>query len=247
MTVSDPLEKLQQSFRSIQSTNFDDAQMFTNSIVNAPAITTLLKDPTHDESLLYKIVKPKTNKGPSKLVSAIVESASMDSKPERVDGKILYTLEGIISDKPEDEDSEEEDGRNPVVKFPKLGPRNAYSRPFINLPISEDFKETFYQISQVLSKYPNLIDDYPTLINKLNTYEDNYRKLQRDIESLEEEIKELKAFLEDNYNVSYSPKVKPSASFDSDGSDPQIDIDEAIRREEEEIEQLELQFNQRGY
>ena len=46
MTVSDPLEKLQQSFRSIQSTNFDDAQMFTNSIVNAPAITTLLKDPT---------------------------------------------------------------------------------------------------------------------------------------------------------------------------------------------------------
>ena len=64
----------------------------------------------------------------------------------------------------------------------------------------------------------------------MNTYEDNYRKLQRDIESLEEEIKELKAFLEDNYNVSYSPKVKPSASFDSDGSDAQIDIDEAIRR-----------------
>ncbi|CAX42327.1 DASH complex subunit, putative [Candida dubliniensis CD36] len=246
MTVSEPLEKLQQSFRSIQSINFDDAQMFTNSIVNAPAITTLLKDPTHDESLLYKIVKPKTNKGPSKLVSTIVESASMDSKPERVDGKILYTLEGIISDKPEDEDSEE-DERNPVVKFPKLGPRNAYSRPFIHLENSEDFKETFYQISQVLSKYPNLIDDYPTLINKLNTYEDTYRKLQRDIENLEEEIKVSKAFLEDNYNVSYSPKVKSSASFGSDDPDAQIDIDEAIRREEEEIAQLELQFNKRGY
>ena len=65
----------------------------------------------------------------------------MDSKPERVDGKILYTLEGIISDKPEDEDSEEEDGRNPVVKFPKLGPRNAYSRPFINYQIQRISKK----------------------------------------------------------------------------------------------------------
>lgn len=264
MSLSDSLTSLQQSLRSINSSNFNSPRMFTNAMVNAPEITTLIKDPTYDESSLYTINKPKNSTGRSKLVDNLVEKASMDTKSERIDGRIIYTLEPIVSDKPQqinrfinkngeyiqredDDDGDEEDRRTPIVKFPNLDLSNSTSRSLINLNNSEDLGQIFYQTSQVLSKYPNLIEDHHSLVRQLNRFEHEYRSLENEIQDLHDEVKERKKYLTEKHvdydNVSFTNMEISSTSSDTNQED-ELDIDEIIRLEREEIEQLESKLKQ---
>ncbi|KAK6878807.1 hypothetical protein K6H10_002950 [Candida tropicalis] len=194
MSLSDSLTSLQQSLRSINSNNFNSPRMFTNAMVNAPEITTLIKDPTYDESSLYTINKPKNSTGRSKLVDNLVEKASMDTKSERIDGRIIYTLEPIV-----------------------------------------------------LSKYPNLIEDHHSLVRQLNRFEHEYRSLENEIQDLHDEVKERKKYLTEKHvdydNVSFTNMEISSTSSDTNQED-ELDIDEIIRLEREEIEQLESKLKQ---
>lgn len=260
MSLSDSLTSLQQSLRSINSNNFNSPRMFTNAMVNAPEITTLIKDPTYDESSLYTINKPINSTGRSKLVDNLVEKASMDTKSERIDGRIIYTLEPIVSDKPQQnnqfinnneeylEQQEEEDRRTPIVKFPNLDLSNSTSRSLINLNNSEDLGQIFYQTSQVLSKYPNLIEDHHSLVRQLNRFEHEYRSLENEIQDLHDEVKERKKYLTEKHvvdydNINYTNMEISSTSSDTNQED-ELDIDEVIRLERDEIEQLESKLKQ---
>ncbi|KAL6450311.1 hypothetical protein SBY92_002245 [Candida maltosa Xu316] len=203
--------------------------MFTNSIVNAPSITTIIKDTTSDEQSLYKIVKPKRTEGPSKKCNDMIASSLMDTKVERIDGKVLYSLQPIVSDKLDDDNEDEDydvDLRNPVVKFPDLIRDNHRAlRSIINLENKNDFREMYYQVSSVLNKFPDLIENYPEFSSQLNEYEDKYRELQHEINGLESEIKQRKGYINSS----------------SSGSD--MTIDDYIELEKAKIAELENQIN----
>ncbi|RCK67481.1 hypothetical protein Cantr_02323 [Candida viswanathii] len=260
MSLSDSLTNIQQSTRSIDSRTFNRPRMFTNAMVNAPEITTLIKDPTYDESLLYTITNnalPSTGtslSGRSKLIDDLVRGASMDTKSERIDGRVIYTVEPIVSDKPQedpmyndDDDAAEGyvDRRTPIVKFPNLDVSAVSSRSLINLNSSSDLGQVFYQTSQVLDKYPNLIEEHGSLVGQLRSFERDYRGLEKEILELEDEIKERKSYLGAGVDASYTAAM-PSDAADDEGEedDGDIDIDEIIRHEREEIEQLELRLKQ---
>ncbi|RCK55358.1 hypothetical protein Cantr_04753 [Candida viswanathii] len=254
MSLSDSLTSIQQSTRSIDSRTFNRPRMFTNAMVNAPEITTLIKDPTYDESLLYTITSNTLSStgtslgGRSKLIDDLVRGASMDTKSERIDGRVIYTVEPIVSDKPQedsiyDDDDNVEgyvDRRTPIVKFPYLDVSAVSSRSLINLNSSSDLGQVFYQTSQVLDKYPNLIEEHGSLVGQLRNFERDYRGLEKEILELEDEIKERKSYLGAGVEASYTAAI-PSDAADDDGD---IDIDEMIRHEREEIEQLELRLKQ---
>lgn len=256
MSLSDSLTRLQQSLRSIESNNFNSPRMFTNAMVNAPEITTLIKDPTYDESSLYTINKSTNSKGRSKLIDNLTDGASMETKSERIDGRIIYTIEPIVSDKPQGDSTiednygsfEERDRRTPIVKFPNLDLSNTASRSLINLNSSSDLGQIFYQTSQVLAKYPNLIEDHPSLVRQLDNFEHDYRSLEREILELNDEIKERKKYLTEkhvDYDASYTNTVLSSTTGDANDEDNDgVDIDEIIRMEREEIEQLEHRLKQ---
>ncbi|KAK6462670.1 DASH complex subunit Spc34 [Scheffersomyces coipomensis] len=294
------LDRTDQSIRSIQSLKFKSPGIFTNAIVKKPNITILLKDPTIDESSLYKIVKPTlkkrritTRKGG---VSVINEYIGV--KPERVDGKSVYVDKsfseivqstsggGNNKDKEGDDDEGEGSNKRSIVQLPELihipsdpvlepsssptkrggNSTNIYNHPYhhqinsyFNIsPSSDDIEKLINKTNKLIQKYPTLIKNQAEVINNLNQYQENYDELAASIQDLEHDIKKQRKQL-NILNINYSDIGSPvkeghvltqdddddSDEDDEDQGEEDFDVDEYIRKEEQEIEELEQQLNQR--
>ncbi|KAK6455039.1 DASH complex subunit Spc34 [Scheffersomyces xylosifermentans] len=248
------LDRTDQSIRSIQSHKFAPPGIFTNAIVKRPNITALLKDPTADESSLYKITKPRYNVGksnPQRRRRAKDEELFMDIKPERVDGKSIY-VDRSFYDQPSHESTE--DGqftKRTVVQLPKLndeyisgkttlGHHNAShiassptkrgnppSSSYFSLqsPESNDISVLIEQVMTLLQKYPTLVKDHEGIVAKLNVHQSDFNQVKRQVDQLETEIENQKREL-NILNINYSDITSPVRSQGNNSGRAQVDIDE---------------------
>lgn len=229
------LERTEQSIKSIQSLEFSKQGIFTNAIVKRPNITTLLKDPSPDEQSLYRVVRPRLRFADGE--------ENGDVRPGRVDGKSIFSL-----------NTSEEDGKRVVVQVPKIRENIASDPPssptkFFPEYDTEDVGELCDIALNLTSKYPTLVGDGDTL-EKIYGYQRENNIISDEILTLERRIEEQKRqlnVLNINYSDIGSPTKSDNTKIDTDPSDDDVDIDEYIRREEEEIKELQMELEQQEF
>lgn len=124
--------------------------------------------------------------------------------------------------------------------------------------LSNNINEICETILSLIRQYPNLIqqnrhDAEDTLLSDIVVYHQQYNDLANEIDELEEVVSEQKEQLT-FYNINLSERsplerspTKRSRDTTSDASEPEpdVDIDELIRQEEQEIRELEEQLTKR--
>ncbi|CAK9441180.1 uncharacterized protein LODBEIA_P50490 [Lodderomyces beijingensis] len=240
MSLVEQLGRLEDSTKNLNSYNFANPGMFTNTRVDTPPIELILKDAQDDEKHLYKVVNSKTNLD--------------EPEVERIDGQRSYIEadqleESIYENARYDNYSQFEDYETPIARVPTIlsptNPRN--TQVSLNLDNVDNPIERVERLIAIVAKHPNLIEDADEINMKLVESQRAIGDLMAEINAMENEIEEYKSVLRNDYNVAVSP-VKRGAELkfedaDDDASDQLIDLDASIRREEEEIARLEHQMN----
>lgn len=240
------LERIEQSSESLQCHEFDPPGIFTNAIVKKPDIMKLLKDPSIDENSLYKISKIG-NREPKH-----------EFKPERIDGKTMYIDQSFN----EYADYDNKDKRTAVI-LPNLtneknnlelnsSPTSIKRLRDVNIVHTDDLGEMSNMIIDLIEKYPSLVNDYESILSKVLNYKEEHTLIMAEIAQLEQDIQGQRQqlnFLNINYSDLNSPTKSGSESnmelsLDSQ-EDQELDLDELIRMEEEEIQQLEERLDNR--
>lgn len=261
------------SCRQIQAHEFQSPGIFTNAIISQPSITKLLKDATEPEQSLYKISKASSGGFTSTTAVSNLKRIyrnnkheggdeldghldTVELKPERVDGKSIYV------DNSFNEYSNHGDGQiRRAVKIPEIikesfeyaNRTDEVSSP-TKRPQQSTTQHNLIPESVVQSENPNLICNalmqlvmkYPTLVNHqglyndINGYQEQYNTLLQEIEELETIVSEQRSQL-NQYNVSMN-EFSPVRSQEEESA---IDIDELMKREKDEIEQLEKELNEK--
>lgn len=125
--------------------------------------------------------------------------------------------------------------------------------------LSNDINEICDTILSLIRRYPNLIQENKStpetsLLNDIILYHQEYNSLTNEINELEDVVAEQKDQL-NFYNISLSERSQTSPVKGSkrpreeisedDSSEDAVDIEELIRQEEKEIEELEDQLTKR--
>ncbi|ABN65516.2 predicted protein [Scheffersomyces stipitis CBS 6054] len=199
----------------------------------------------------------------------------MEIKPERVDGKSTYVDRSFygVDNAAETNEEKEEVVKRTVVQLPELSydfpainknvthsnvpssptksgipTSNAYFA--LSSPEEADPSKLIDQVLTLLQKYPTLIVNQEGIMEKLNAHQTDYVQLQEQINQLENEIETQKKQL-NILNINYNDITSPIRSESSghmrtrESFEDEIDIDEYIAKEEQEIEELENQLNER--
>lgn len=261
------LQEIEDKCDTIQSLKFQPPGIFTNAIITKPPITKLLKDAATHEQALYRISKSNRAGGirkneRSNKARELNEYHPTELKPERVDGKSIYvdaSFNGFSVD--------ESDGRRTAVKVPEIVKENVTpSQSEVDSdPVSSPSKSSHnYNLipESVLSSdninalcvlLTQLIEKFPMLVNKegfyedINNYQQEFNQLQQEIKQLEEVVADQRSQL-NYFNVNINEFSSPTKEHRAEEADDleEIDIDELIRREELEIEQLEHELNEKS-
>ncbi|CUM65936.1 uncharacterized protein PRCAT00003589001 [Priceomyces carsonii] len=243
------LERSEQSIQSLQNLKFNSPGIFTNAIVSNPEITKLLKDPSPDENSLYRIKKVNDR------------DTRLDVSPERIDGRTSYVNRSFNEQMLRRKNEE----KRTAVVIPKIIERNdpelelnssptrsqSNSSKGIHLiPETKNLGELCIKVLETIEKYPNLINSYDKLVTKLVQYKSEYDLLANEMEGLENEIQHQREQL--NYlNINYSDLNSPVKSGSEltqqsqEDSSEKVDIDEYLKKEEQEIKELEDMLNKR--
>lgn len=259
------LQEIEDKCDTIQSLKFQPPGIFTNAIISKPPITKLLKDAAAHEQALYRVSKSNRVGGirkneRSKKSRELNEFDPEELKIERVDGKSIYidaSYDGFSVD--------ESGGRRTAVKVPEIVKENITpSQSEIDSdPVSSPSKSSHnYNLipESVLSSdninalcvlLTQIIEKFPMLVNKegfyedINNYQQEFNQLQQEIKQLEEVVADQRSQLNYyNVNINASSPTKEHRVEEADDLE-EIDIDELIRREELEIEQLEHELNEK--
>lgn len=235
---------------TIQSLEFRAPGIFTNSFIAEPSITTLLKDAEEYELSLYKIKKPifsSTSDSPPDATEL-----QLESKPERVDGKSVYVDHSFSEFTNHDKKRKRTAVSIPDIIKPHTIENNEKSSPSKLLAAStltNNIDEICGTALDLIRKYPNLVkeDEEANLL----AYRDKYGTLVDEISQLETLVTEQRDQLA-MYNVTLndatltsSPLKQRQLTIEHNYEESEIEIDELIRQEEQEIEELEAQLNNR--
>lgn len=235
--LGDILTSIEGLCDTMDKLDFGPPGIFTNAIINKPDVTSLIRDPSEAELSLYNIGKGsglgsltlrcKDDKGSADQL--------IDLQPQRIDGKRVF---------------EEESDGSAVVKVPRLVnvPDNdrlenieALSSPTkkrimsqynlipSNVLESEDFELAFTTASDVILKYPNIVND-TDIKDTLKGIREEYDQLLGETETLEKAVQRQKDELGAQGGSIYELES------------PGRDIDELIRIEEESIQKLEKEL-----
>lgn len=245
MSLLEQLNRIETSISNIQSYEFSKPGIFTNAIVNRPPITTLLKDPSTDERNLYTVTTPKIgNQLPNEVEIERVDGRKRYIEHDTIEDSFLYDASTASASQFEDYDL-------PVARIPTLLPPNSETQSKLLLDLDQQLNskscaEKVEHLLSVANKYPNLIENARETRNKLVLYLRNVNELENEIAVLENEIDECKVRLRNEHNVATSPVKRRfirEQILQPRVSEKVVDIEELIAKEEEEIQLLEQEVN----
>lgn len=217
------LDKIQDHIESINNLKFDSSGIFTNAIVRKPNITFLLKDPSPDESLLYKISKKNTTNNNLKIQNEIkindnlLNKHSIELKPQRIDEIITYTDTSLI-DFPsihfmdvENRDFNDQNIKSIVsiptkITFESEPPNIAFNFKKKNITASTDFlphpkkkRKSFLDVSDknITKDFKRLSYEVFNLINKYPNLIENHDDLYQKILWYQSEYEKSKKIISD--------------------------------------------------
>lgn len=220
------LKQIDQSCAEIQTLKFNRLGMFTNAMVNPPTITQLVLDPTPDEASLYKISKLNLRKR-----ARTSDGSNMEATVERIDGRSLYALETDLTNLPVADDDDDDQS---IVKAARLK-RRQLSKPYFKIDVDTDnIPELIGRISRAIELRPSLIDKYPQYAAKVRHYRRQYEVDSQMMGKLQEEIRDLEQAIE----------ALGSEVREGEYDDGVVCLDRLIRKEQEEILELERKLNE---
>lgn len=201
-----------------------------------------------------------------------VFQTQLGAKPTRIDGKTCYVdysfndYVNLPAAKQEEGEEERYPGRT-AVRIPEIvregqilsndsldissSPKRETRVSLIPESVmqSDNINEICESILLLLKKYPNLIDDdddefdESKLLHDIVLYHQEYKNLLAEMEDLEDMIAQQREQL-NYYNINLSEGSQNIPPQLAEGSDD-LDLDQLIRKEEEEIEELEGMLSQK--
>lgn len=257
---------------NIQSLKFQLPGIFTNAIITKPPITKLLKDAAEHEQALYRITKTngvgirssrESRNERVRKTQDLNEYDTIELKPERIDGKSIYidnSFHGFAEDNENHENTRRTAVRVPAIVKDNVSQINSESESDqLSSPTKSSHHYNLIPDSILESDNTNalcslltqLIEKYPMLVNKeglyedINNYQQEFNQLLQEIKELEDVVAEQRSQL-NYYNINtndFGSPSKASRGTEEASNLEEIDIEELIRREELEIEQLEHELN----
>lgn len=200
-----------------------------------------------------------------------VVQTQLGAKPTRIDGKTCYVdysfndYVNLPAAKQEEGEEERYPGRT-AVRIPEViregqslnndsldissSPKKETRVSLIPESVmqSDNINEICESILLLLKKYPNLMEgnaefDESKLLHDIVLYHQEYKNLLVEMEDLEDMIAQQKEQL-NYYNINLSEGSQNVSLQLVEGSDD-LDIDQLLRKEEEEIEELEAMLSQK--
>ncbi|KAG7664508.1 uncharacterized protein J8A68_001959 [[Candida] subhashii] len=231
------LNQINQSCQSIEENEFSKPGMFANAMVNPPDITRLVLDPHPDEASLYKASKP-INTSHSRKRLGYVNDTTMEVVPERIDGRSVYSSMSL-SDLRHDygEEDDDESIEDTIVKGPRFNEKRRHlsKQPYFKIDKDTDnVEELIGRVNRAIMARPSLLEKYPQYVSRLRYHQRQYEVDSEAISQLESEIVDLEDALRALENE------VPQGAFD----EGEVALDHLIRKEQEEIAELESRLNE---
>lgn len=229
------LERTKALCESINLLTFQKTGIFTNAFKSGAPITGLLKDSAPEEHALYKI-HPQRRFG-NDTNDDDTESAHMEVRPERKDGKSMYvdrTLNEYTLIKAAN-DTKRTAVRVPdVTTYPENDSEpenNSQTERWILLACGDDplVDRLCSMVTELVEKYPHL--DENDVMDRIYAYSQEYEEIKAGMSQYRATIDEQRQRL----------KAYNSGTLDQNTSD-EMDIDQLISNEEAEIARLEQQL-----